>query len=418
MNTYIHSRAAAIGYLVVLCVAGVAGARFAASSFLAESAIRSVSPGRALAAIRIDGANPRAFERLGILFESTSDFDQAAAMFQEAVRLSPNDHRLWLRLAESQFRTGDRRAAESSYIQAIELAPNYSLPYMAAGRMYSSADQNDEALRFFAAGARIDPTHYPEALKSAARAFDNDPGAMERALAPLSLKGKSIVAWYFLDRALMTEATRAFLLSDELGVEEKNTVIRFLKEKRRYALAREVWLSRKRSDGDTVDERAPLYDGGFELLTHSDPAGFGWQIDTELPYVSVARSQGGAYSGRVALNIRFAGNVELQRPVVSQLAHVEPGKAYRLTFYFRVRELVSAGLPRLVVTNAETNEILAQSGPIYDPGGEWVARSIPFKAPESPVVLVSVQRPECSANPCPIFGELSIDEFSIDAIEP
>ena len=408
----------AIVYLILVGVLALAGARYAASNYFAQAAIRSGSIDEAATAVSFQTGNPGAHEALGIELLQRNEFVAASDAFEKAILLSPNDYRLCLRLAQARLLSGDAESAKSAYSRAIELAPRYSLPYIELGRVYLGLGQRDKAFEFLAAAARLDQSYYAEVLRSANAAFGDDPEAIERAVAPVSPKGKSIVAWYFMDRSWMTEKAREFLLSDESTTDEKNTVIRFLKEKRKYRLARDVWFSRLAGEGITASEADVIFDGGFESLTESDPSGLGWQIDQEVPFTSITRDAHDVHSGRVALNIRFGGNVDLRRPLVSQIAFIDPGKSYTLTFFIRTGKLVSAGLPALLVTDPATNAIVGRSEPIEDSKGTWLRQSVTFTSPNEPAVLISLQRPACESQPCPIFGEISIDDFSITPTTP
>jgi len=408
-----RDRLSGIVYLILLAALAVAGARCAGSNYFAKAAIAADSLDEAATAIRYQPENPGAHEAYGLGLLQRNEFVEASEAFTRAVSLSPNDYRLWLRLAKAQTLGGESGSAETAYSRAVELAPDYSLPNIELGRMYLERGQLGKAFQFLGAAARLDQSYYAEVLKSANAAFGDNPEAIERAVGPISTKGKSIVAWYFVDRSWMTERTRAFLLSDEPTLEEKNTFIRFLRARKNYPFAREVWLSRLATDGQTADATAAIFDGGFELTTASDSSGFGWQIDQGIPSTSITLDRKNVHSGQVALNIRLAGNVELRRPLVSQLAVVVPGKRYTVSFFFRAGELVSAGLPAILVTDPLTNVILGRSDAIEDSKGAWIQRSVAFTAPTDGAVVVSFQRPDCQTQPCPIFGEVSIDDLAV-----
>ncbi len=407
------NRFSGLVYFILLGILFLTGARFSASNYFAQGAMRSGSSDEAATAIAFQSENPGAHEAFGVELLKRNEFASASEAFSRAVSLSPSNYRLWLRLASSQLLGGDVSSAESAYLRAIELAPAYSLPRMELGRMYLELGQREKAFEYLASAARLDQSQYAEVLKSANAAFGDDPDAIERAVAPVSIKGKSIVAWYFLDRSWMTEKTHEFLLSGEPNVDEKNTVIRFLKEKRNYTLARDVWLSRLATDGVSTSGMPIIIDGSFEAVTENDPSGLGWQIDWKISATSIALDRKDIPSGSVALKIRFAGNAELRRPVVAQIAFVEPGQHYTLQYAVRAGEIISAGLPVLLVSDPATNAILGRSEPIADTKGTWVRRSLTFKASDESAVLISFQRPDCTSEPCPIFGEVSIDDISL-----
>jgi hypothetical protein len=228
---------------------------------------------------------------------------------------------------------------------------------------------------------------------------------------PLSRDARRELARYLIKYHYMTESVRSFILSDELTAAEKNEVVKYLLHKKNTELAREVWLSRP--DNRNSNENGPLHDGGFESLEVSDPSGLGWQINQNLSATAVARDGDVFNSGSRSLKIRFAGNVELARPVVSQLFLVEPGRQYALRFHYRSTEMISAGPAEIVIADGETNAILASSAELKDTGGAWHERQVVFVPRNSRAVLISLQRSSCNANPCPIFGDLSLDDISV-----
>jgi hypothetical protein len=278
--------------------------------------------------------------------------------------------------------------------------------------MYLKLGRIDKAFQTLGTAAALDPLYYPEVISQAEVAFAGDANAIEKAISPRSRNGRMVFALHVIRTSRMTESTRAFLLSGELTADEKQKLMDLLKENKNYVLAHEVWLSTL-SPGIAPSVNQPILDGGFEQITGSDPSGFGWQIE-DLAFISVVRDSTDAHSGQSALKIRFTGNSEIQRPIASQISFLEAGKQYRLTYFAKAGELVSGGLPTVVVADVKTGQVLGASKPITNTNGSWEERSVAFKASDS-VVLISLQRPACVDRPCPIFGELSIDDFSISA---
>ena len=118
----------AIVYLILVGVLALAGARYAASNYFAQAAIRSGSIDEAATAVSFQTGNPGAHEALGIELLQRNEFVAASDAFEKAILLSPNDYRLCLRLAQARLLSGDAESAKSAYSRAIELAPRYSLP--------------------------------------------------------------------------------------------------------------------------------------------------------------------------------------------------------------------------------------------------------------------------------------------------
>ncbi len=385
----------------------VASYRQGFSHYYASAAFRSGSNADIAAAIDHEPDNPVAHHTEGEVRVRKRDFAAAAAVFERAVALRERDFLLWLHLGYARQQLGQFDAAAEAFETSMSLSPNYSRPPFHMGMMLLDADRDDEAFAHLSKAAELDPTLSSSVQRLARRSFD-DAKAIEAALRPVDPASKRSVARYMIKHGYMTDSIKAFLLGRELTAAQKNEFVKYLLHKGNYELAREVWLSRP--GNDLAAARMPIYDGGFERITESDPSGLGWQIDQTISETAVARDRDDVHSGEHSLNVRFAGNVDLRRPVVSQLVFVQPGRQYTLAYFVAAGELVSAGLPSIVVSDARSNQVLAISQPIQDTDKKWTQQSISFTAPNSHVIVISLQRPACGTSPCPIFGDLSLDD--------
>lgn len=378
------------------------------SHYFADSAFRSGSEIDAEAAINYLPENPEAYETLGEIYLRNKEYQLASDTFHRAIAYRKNDFLLWLRLGYSLSRAGNLNAAEAAYQKAIELAPNYSQPNYFMGTMLLEVGRNDDAFQYLSRAADRDQELYPHMLHRARLAYSNDPLLIENSFQPTTHVAKKIVARYLIKHNGMTETVRSFLTSDELDDGEKNEFIQYLLHKENFEVAREVWLSRLKRESGVVGET--IFDGGFEAITENDPSGLGWQIDQRINSTGVARSSRNVRSGAYALQIKFAGDVELGRNIVSQLVHVDPGRKYTLHVSVFSSELISAGLPTATITSVFTNELLAKTSEIQATGGKWVEYTCEFTASDS-VVRIGFQRLGCVNSPCPIFGELFLDDL-------
>ncbi|HEY6231420.1 MAG TPA: hypothetical protein VIW64_09150, partial [Pyrinomonadaceae bacterium] len=103
---------------------------------------------------------------------------------------------------------------------------------------------------------------------------------------------------------------------------------------------------------------------------------------------------------------------------LSQLILVEPSKRYRINFASRSQDVVSGGLPFLLVSDAAGDaRQLGKSAPLAKGASGWQTYSVEFTTPEkTTAVLLSVQRENCTTSPCPIFGSIWLDSFSIEQL--
>jgi hypothetical protein len=132
--------------------------------------------------------------------------------------------------------------------------------------------------------------------------------------------------------------------------------------------------------------------------------------------VSLDSSQ--PHTGSKNLRIEFAGDSNPGTDLVSQLLLVEPARHYKINFAARSQEIVSGGLPVVTVTDAGANKLLVQSPPLSKGSTSWSVISFEFTTqPATNAVELSVHREGCSTSPCPIFGVISLDSFSIEQLK-
>jgi hypothetical protein len=127
--------------------------------------------------------------------------------------------------------------------------------------------------------------------------------------------------------------------------------------------------------------------------------------------VDVSEKVGGAKS----LQIAFDGEWDAGAPFLWQIIIVEPGQQYRLKFFVKTKNLVTGGPPRIVLTDATNNRILAKSDPFASATEAWQEMSVDFTTPSN-AVQVLLDRDNCSSSPCPIFGVVWLDDFSLQKL--
>lgn len=401
----------ALLYAAFVLFIGFSAARQGLSHYYAEKALRSGSDTDAKSAVYFQSENPEAHKVRGMIFLGHGEYALATEAFQDAVSLRENDFNLWLRLGYSRLKSGDAESALTAYQKGLSLAPKYSQPNYRMGMTLLENGEYELGFRFLSQAAAYDPELYPEILDLARVTFPDDPAAIERSVGPESAEAKEIVARYLITYNFMTDNIKSFLLAGDLNETQKNEFISLLISNRNFSVAREVWLSKLKIEN--ADGNELIFDGGFEQITESDSSGFGWQIDQKASAIAVAIDGSTIHSGSRAILIKFAGNVELDRRLLSQLVDLEPNRKYQLKYFFRSTELISAGLPSILITDGISNEVLGRSANFGPTGGRWVEANVDFATKEAPVAFMSVTRNYCSTSPCPIFGELSLDDFSI-----
>ena len=403
----------ALLYFVFLIFIGISAAIQGVSNYYADLVLSTGSMTGADTAVSFQPSNPNAYKARGLIYFRNRDFTSAANDFEHAIALRDSDYDLWLLLGLARSELGDKLAARECYERAILLAPRYSQPNFDMGMLLLNESQPERAFEFLRTAAEYDPEIYPSILDIARNAFPDNAEAIEHSIQPRSIDAKMITARYFIKHGLMTENVRAFLVSDELTEAERNELIGPLIGKENFRLAREVWLKGRNIESNGTDD--PIFDGGFEKLTQSDPGGFGWQIDQKTAGLSVSLDEKDVHGGNRSLRMKFNGNVEVGRALISQLVVLEPFEKYELHFHTRSTELITAGLPVILIKDQITSEVLGRSAPFQPSKGQWIEVRTTFATKSSSAVSIVLLRPGCNVNPCPIFGDLGLDDLSVMA---
>ena len=409
-----HSRIAHLSawiYVAFVIFVGISAIIQGLSNYYVDLAISSGSIADADIAISFQPGNPNAYTARGLIFLQDREFVRAAEDLETAVSLRDRDFQLWLLMGYARSAMGDLSAARESYQQATLLAPRYSQPNYELGMLHLNESQLEIAFEYLRRSAEIDPERYPELLRLAWNTFPNNAEAIENAVQPKSKDAKKLTARFLIEQGLMTENLRSFLMSDELTEAERNEFIGLLINKGDFGPARQIWLKGRDINGHPQD--SPIFDGGFEMINRSDPGGFGWQIDQKVPALSVSLDEKETRSGARALIMKFNGNVDVERELVSQLIVLEPDQKYELRFFARSSEFISASVPVIMVKDRVTKEVLARSAPLAGTRGQWLEYRTPFMTKNSSAVTIALIRPGCNINPCPVFGDLSLDDFSV-----
>jgi hypothetical protein len=92
---------------------------------------------------------------------------------------------------------------------------------------------------------------------------------------------------------------------------------------------------------------------------------------------------------------------------------VAPRARYRLQFAVRSEDLVTGGAPFVVVLDANDEKVLGASD-LIKIEKDWREYMVDFEAPESNgAIKIVLRRNNCESSPCPIFGRLWLDNFSL-----
>lgn len=370
-------------------------------------------------AIALDAANPiNYFLRAGVL-ESAGKRAEAVEDAMRAVRLSPNEFALWLKLGSLYEADGDGAKAEASYKRAIELAPNYAQPRWLYGNLLLRRGAHEAAFAQLREVAQSYPTLLPITLALAWRASDGDATQIENWLQPLDDRIRLELAQYLVRQQRESEAMRLYRQIEKPNQAQHQALINTLLDAGYYKSARQVWVDSKKSVDAARFNNEVLYDGGFETELKRNETSFGWRVPRNTSEQQVALSTANKQSGKYALQIRWSGNVGVGTPLISQLVAVEANNRYRMSFAARTGELNTGGLPFIAISVAgKTAPPLARSEALAGEMREWKNYSVEFVAPaNTQAVVVAIVREPCAGGGlCPIFGQVWLDDFALQKL--
>ncbi|MBV9849362.1 MAG: tetratricopeptide repeat protein [Armatimonadetes bacterium] len=157
------------------------------------------------AGAREDPAFPDCWERLGDLAQQVRDASGAAADYQAAARLRPDDGPLLLKLAEAQRAAGDERGALASAARATRLLPDDAAAAWAYGDLARRQSQWPQALAALRRAHRLAPTESRYARDLTGLEIDlRDLAGAERALAADPHGGPGDPEWCYLMAVVCT----------------------------------------------------------------------------------------------------------------------------------------------------------------------------------------------------------------------
>jgi hypothetical protein len=160
-----------------------------------------------------------------------------------------------------------------------------------------------------------------------------------------------------------------------------------------------------------------MTDGSFEHGLDLSETGFGWQVTGNKEGLLVSLDAKEPRAGARSLRLDFKGELLTESPIISQLVFVEAGARYRLGFAAQTQELITAGMPVIMVLDAGSGKPLGQSISLGRGSSGWRDYEVEFVTRKTTSVLtVALRRQKCAMRPCLIFGRLWLDNFSLRAM--
>jgi hypothetical protein len=273
----------------------------------------------------------------------------------------------------------------------------------------------DEAFDQLRRAGSINPALLPNLADLAWGIYQPDLAAVAAAVKPRTDGEHMALAITFARHGQFAAAIEQFLSTRAEDNNESQMLLRLFLEGKAFSEAYRVW-SGLHGTGTDNNGLGVVRDGGFEEPLLLGDTGFAWQIARGLTNVTLSVDEGSRQSGSKSLRVDFRGNSAPRSILLTQTILVVPGSTYRLTFTARGQRLVSAALPVVSIIDAseKTNTILAESQPVRADSSDWQTFEVQFTpGPQTKAVIIAIRRQECSDDPCPAFGTVWWDSFTL-----
>jgi hypothetical protein len=389
-------------------------ARAGFASLLYTYAATSNQLAAANAAISLSPGDPEAHYLRGAILEAGGDLTAASAEYNEAIVHRPDDYVLWLSLARAQELNGQALMAIAAARQATQLAPYYAQPHWQLGNLLVRAGRAEEGFGELRLAGASNPRLLPPIIDLAWQLSRGNVQFVIQAVHPGTPAAYQALAEYFKKRGQVSDAIAVLRSAGNIAEDYRRQYVDELLTAKRFADAYAIW-SVDHPPANESDAVGPIMsDPGFEQERRLDEPGFDWHTDNKAQTLTLSLEPANPKEGKSSLRVEFSGDSDPATQIISQLVLVEPNSRYQLHFAARTESIVSGGLPRVAVVDASNKEILGHSNGFPEAGSNWQDYSIDFNSKDTTsAILISLQRDRCSESPCPIFGRLWLDSFSL-----
>jgi hypothetical protein len=410
-----YARLLLVAILVGLCLWTIrASGAFGLSRLLVRYAMAKEDLGVATKAVELNPSDPEVHFAGAAVLSSLHRPAESVVELERAVALRPADYSLWLQLGMLRDQMGENAAALTAFDEAIKLAPFYSLPRWQRGNLLLRAGQYDQAFKDLSQSAQSNPERLPALFDLAWNISRGDPNLTAQWANIHTDQGRIAFAKFLARQGKSTEAMAQLRAITVIPEDSRLQLVEQLLGKGAFADAFEVW---KAGQGHEVGDQQPktwIYDGGFEAPLTFDAGGFGWRLSRPSSAVALSVNSGQPHTGSKNLRIDFSGESNPGTELISQLILVEPSRSYQINFASRSQNVVTGGLPLVVVTDAQGERKRLGQSALLSSANDWKIANFQFSTgPTTTAVVLSIQRENCSTSPCPIFGSLSLDSFSV-----
>jgi tetratricopeptide (TPR) repeat protein len=415
MTNQSYQRLPAALLSIAICLAGIwFTSRVGYARLLVRYASLTGDAAAAAKAVEISPLDAQVHSRKAEVLYDNNLPDDAARELELAVSLRPRDDSLWLQLGVLRDEV-HHPAALPAFDEAVRLAPYYGHPKWQRGNYLLRTGRYDEAFNDLRTAATSNQALIPNLVDLAWGVSRENLELTVRWAGISDDRMRIALARYLATHGKGSQAVEQFRASRVVSLQARRDLITDLLASNSFREAFEIWRGMGRAD----DRLTAIHDGDFEASSTFDDSGFGWQFAPGSQGARISLDANQPQTGKQSLLVTFMGYSEPNTALLSQLLLVEPRKRYRVKFGIRTEKLVTGGLPLIVVSDAKKKtNVLGQSTPMGFEGTAWQSLSLDFQTDNATeAVELRLQRKPCPNVPCPIFGSLWLDSFSIEELK-
>jgi tetratricopeptide (TPR) repeat protein len=345
--------------------------------------------------------------------------EQSVVELERAVALRPSDYGLWSELGLLRDQLGNAAGALAAFDEAVRRAPFYSQPRWSRGNVLLRKGEYEAAFNDLNFAAQSNPELIPNLIDLAWGVSRGDVKLTEQLTRINGDKMRIAFARFLARHGKASEALEQFNDAGNVPEAIRRELVEQLLTKNAFKEAFAIWKVTSGVEPGREAAGPSIDDGGFEGSLAFDQGGFGWRVPRELQAISISLDSSRPHSGSKNLRIEFNGNSNPGTALVSQVLLVEPSTHYQLNFTARSQDIVTGGLPILSISDAVGEQKrLGQSRPLASGTSDWQFFNIEFTTtPTTAAVVLSLRRENCTTSPCPIFGSISLDSFSLEQLK-
>ncbi|MGH9946087.1 MAG: carbohydrate binding domain-containing protein [Pyrinomonadaceae bacterium] len=367
--------------------------------------------------VKLSPSDPQTHLAAAVLHERTfepGDQEIALKEYELAAALSPYNYLMWIRFGSARGRAGDSVGAESALRRTIDLAPNYARVHWGLGNLLLRENREDEAYDHIRKAVNTDPSLAAAAASIALQLSDGNVNAVKERFAGMPEVGIRLVlilteqkqygdamdVW----RSIKLPTMSPNFLESAKEFEHK------LFDGKQYRLATEVGEVISADSGK--NSIGKISNQGFELPVRAQNSGhFDWKVPlSNFPQFAVTDvvRRDGRFSLSALLNSSDGGNFQ----GITQMIAVEPGRAYKLSGYYRSDVRSKAEYFWEVVSGMDLKQLAVSKSLI--PTSEWTEFGAKFRVPnDADGIQIRFVRGSCTGSACSAAGSFWFDDFDI-----